>query len=371
MKLFILLQLVSSLVSAKSPLPDISFSKTKSASNTSIVISFNGDILIHDELYKSVMKDPAHDFSKIWKKTFPLFEKADFSYANLEGPTALGIDKFRKNKGDVGFKYDKIVYSGTDFLFNFHPKIIDDIKKSGIDIVSLANNHSYDRGSRGIDVTIDQMLKRDFPFIGVRKAASKEPVYTLTQIKNFNVAWIACTEALNGFKDKNYQLLFCNEQKEEIIALIKQLRTHDDIDFILITPHWGIEYDDTPSILQKNLARKFLEAGALAVVGSHPHVLQPVEKYITKDKRETFIAYSLGNFVAHQKNIERKASATIYLEFTKTLNSDHTNNSKPIVTITHYNYEPTTRYKTEVFPANHLPEVIKHVEKYLGKFSSQ
>jgi len=327
--------------------------------NQKITISFTGDLIIHDDLYKKVLADKNHDFTKLWEKTIPLFQKADFSYLNLEGATALGITNKLVDKGDVGFTYDLNVYSGTNFLFNYHPSLIDALIKTGVDIVSTSNNHTFDRGSIGVDKTIDALRERNMAFVGTRKA--NEPnaqLYTITKIKNFNIAWIACSEALNGFKDKKSQTLLCYEQKGELLNLIGKLTLDATIDAIIVLPHWGVEYNHEPTKDQKKLAYDLLDAGAIAVIGSHPHVLQPAEKYITKDKRETFIAFSLGNFVAFQRDIERKSSALIYLDFEKNENGK--------ASITHYSYEPTTRSSTSIFPARHLKKVVEHVEQFLG-----
>ena len=345
-------------LSALAKIDEITFSGPRTPASSTIKVSFVGDILIHDALYQKVLDSKSQDFSQIWPEIIPLFQKADFSYGNLEGPTALGIDKNLKDRGDVGFTYDKVVYSGTDFVFNYHPRLIDDLKKSGIDIVSTSNNHSFDRGSLGIDKTIDALQQKQMYFVGTRKANTTTPFYTITPIQNFKIAWIACTEALNGFKDKYSQILRCYEQDEEIVKLIKSLKDDKSIDLIIVNPHWGIEYKETPHQNQKLHAEMFLEAGATAVIGSHPHVLQPVAKYKTRDGRETFIAYSLGNFAAYQRDIERKASAVIYLDFSK----DNAGQSW----ISGYSYEPTYRTGTEVFHARNKAEVVKHVEKFLG-----
>lgn len=356
LKIMPLILLLSTFVFAKST--DLTFRPARAPASNTIKVSFIGDILIHDALYLKVLNSSSKDFSQIWPQIIPLFQQADFSYGNLEGPAALGIDKTLKDRGDVGFTYDKIVYSGTDFVFNYHPRIIDDLKKSGIDIVSTSNNHTFDRGSIGIDKTIDALNEKGLTYVGTRKAQTQSPLYTITQVQNFRLAWIACTDALNGFKDKYSQVLKCYDQADEIVKTIKELKTDSSIDFVLVTPHWGIEYKETPHPLQKKHAQMFLEAGASAIIGSHPHVLQPVEKYKTQDGRETFIAYSLGNFAAYQKDIQRKASAVIYLDFSK--------DSAGEKWISGYSYEPTYRSGTEVFHARKNAEVVKHVEKFLG-----
>lgn len=339
--------------------PVISFSaRPVVSSSESIVISFAGDLIIHEDLYKNVLADKEHDFANLWKKTLPLIAKADFSYVNLEGPTAQGITNKLQNKGDVGFIYDKEVYSGTDLLFNYHPSLIDALQRSGFDIVSTANNHSLDRGSKGLDATMDALNKRNIPFIGTRKAGSEDSLFTLTKIKDFTIAWIGCTEMINGFNDRKSQLLLCYQQREDILKLIARVISEKKPDAVIITPHWGVEYKHKPQQAQIDLAHEFLDMGATAVIGSHPHVLQPVEMYVTKDKRETFIAYSLGNFVANQRGIERKSSAVIYLQFSRDQNKK--------TVISDYYYEPTTRLRFDIFPARNDKNIVKHVEQFLG-----
>jgi len=336
----------------------IKFADNRSPATEQLRLGFTGDILIHEDLYKKVDQSKSKDFSQLWPSIIPAFEKADFMYANLEGPTALGITKDRKDVGDIGFVYDKNVYSGTDFVFNYHPRLLDDLKKSGIDIVSTANNHTFDRASIGIDRTIDAIKKSGLEFVGTRKVNSAAEFYNITTVKNFNVAWIACSELLNGFKDKFSQILLCSEQADEIVKIIAELKARKDIDAIIVAPHWGIEYKHEPSANQKKYAQAYIEAGASAVIGSHPHVLQPVQKYTAKDGREAFIAYSLGNFAAFQKDIDRKASAVIYLDFSK--------DSAGKVWISNYTYEPTLRSGTEIFLARKNKEAVKHIEQYLG-----
>jgi hypothetical protein len=350
--------LLFSVSALSKPLDPLQFGSSRKPSSETIRISFIGDILIHDALYVKVIESKSKDFSQIWPKIIPFFEKADFSYGNLEGPVALGVNRSRQFVGDVGFTYDKIVYSGTDFLFNYHPQLLDDLKKSGIDIVSTANNHTFDRGSIGVDKTVDAMNEKNMIFVGTRKANSKDAFYKITKIKNFNVAWISCTEFLNGFKDKASQILFCYDQSKEIIDLITELKNKKEIDAIIIAPHWGVEYQHSPTANQKKYAAQFLEAGAAAIMGSHPHVLQPVEKYLTKDGRETFISYSLGNFAAYQRDIDRKASAVVYLDFSKDTDGK--------VWISNYTYEPILRTGPEIFPARGNKEAVKHIEQYLG-----
>jgi poly-gamma-glutamate synthesis protein (capsule biosynthesis protein) len=94
---------------------------------------------------------------------------------------------------------------------------------------------------------------------------------------------------------------------------VRQLAESDEVDAVIATPHWGKEYAHEPQDKQRKLARQLVDAGATAVLGAHPHVLQPMEKLTAKDGREAFVIYSLGNFAHHQRSLDRRSSAILYL----------------------------------------------------------
>lgn len=374
MKFTLLFAILASLSVQALPTPppapfELLFNTEKKPVSSKITISFTGDLLVHQDLYKEVINRKKQDFSVLWNKIAPLLTQADFSQVNLEGPTALGIDNKLKDRGDIGFVYDGEVYSGTNFLFNFHPQIIDAIKNTGFDFITTSNNHTFDRGAIGVDKTIDALNEKQMPFAGTRKKGNLDPLYKITDIKDFKVAWIACSEMLNGFKDKFSQTLLCYNQAKEITDLIKKVKSEKLADIIIVIPHWGAEYQHEPAAAQKTHAKIFAEAGADAIIGSHPHVLQPAEKLITKDNREVFVVYSLGNFVAYQRDIDRKTSAIVYLEFSKST-AIETSTGLPVKStwISNYRYQPTVRSSFDIFPAAKMPEVVTHAEKYLGKF---
>lgn len=315
-QIFIAATLVSSITFANST-RDLKFSGN-CQSPYKATLSFVGDILVHKAIYKSIASG-SKDFSTIWKAVNPMIQKADFSVANLEGAAALGIDSSGRDKGDVGFIYDGKVYSGTNFVFNYHPRIAKDLKKSGYDLVSFANNHSMDRFSIGVDKTLEALREVDLLSAGARTSYDDiDKLYTITNIEGINVAFVACTESLNGRSDKEKQILNCNDGSVE--KIVSNLKNSPDTDFIVVMPHWGIEYKTEPSGSQKLLARKFAEAGAGAVIGSHPHVPQPWEKYITTKGEESLFVYSLGNFVAFQKGLNNKTGPIVYLNLVKEIN---------------------------------------------------
>lgn len=339
---------------------DLSFSTRCESGMEVATLSFVGDILIHQALYREVVQGTQH-FSQIWRRTDGLVRKADFSVGNLEGPAALGIDRNGRDRGDVGFIYDGVVYSGTDFRFNYHPRILSDLKNSGYDLITSANNHALDRGSLGIDKTLEAARNIDLPVVGIRHSQERNASYfKVVQIRNMKIAFVGCTEMTNGIPDGKDQVLHCYRKPEIILDLIREVSGRSDMDAVIVLPHWGTEYSNTPNSQQQAFARRYLEAGATAVIGSHPHVLQPWEKYLTKDGRETLIAYSLGNFVAGQAGLERKTGVVVYFGLTK--------KSSKKAQITGIAYTPTYRQGAELFPvgATGAKDVLNHTALLFG-----
>ncbi len=295
---------------------ELSFAKQCPKADTKATIAAVGDILPHTGLQEQSYKSKLGFFS-LFHKVAPWLQKADVAYANLEGPTAKGVAKGGKLVKDPGPVLDNKVYTGTNFVFNYHPRIIGDLAVSGFDLISLANNHTFDRASIGVDLTVDAFREQQMPYVGIlRSDELQTPRHTLTQVNGINIAWISCSEHLNGQKDKHGQVLRCGENSATIHSLIQNLAKDTSVDAIIVTPHWGDEYIHKANKKQRKLAREFLEAGASAIIGSHPHVLQEVEKYVTADNRETLIAYSLGNFIAGQGNM-KKLSAILYMGLSK------------------------------------------------------
>ncbi len=338
---------------------DLEFSGRCGPSQHFASISFVGDVLIHKLLYVNVVQE-SQDFSQIWRGINPLFSKAHFSVANLEGPAAMGIDAQGRDWGDVGFIYDDRIYSGTNMTFNYHPRIFGDLKKSGIDLLTMANNHALDRGAIGIDRSTQSAREMGMPVVGIRHSQDRnDPFFRLVSVQGINIAFLGCTEMTNGRPDNKSQVLNCFSSA--VVATIKELYARSDVDAVIVYPHWGEEYKQTPNSRQVSAARNWLDAGATAVVGSHPHVLQPWDKYVTKDGRETFIVYSLGNFVAAQKDVERRASAVMYLGLTKP--------GQGKAVIAGVAYTPTVRNGYKIYPvgSNGDKSVLKYLSRHYGQ----
>lgn len=287
----------------------------KCKAGTQITIAAVGDVLLHGPLQRQAYaaRDAHHS---LWKNVEPLLARADLTYGNLEGPCADGMTT-GGTAADPGKVFDQKVYSSYP-QFNYHPSLIDSLKESGFDYVSTANNHALDRRGRGADRTIDNLRAKGLAFAGTKKSDDSNPRwFALSEAKGVRIAWVACTFSTNGIPDPNNQVLSCYEDKSTLLSTIRSLKERPDVDAVIVTPHWGIEYMHTPAAQEKNLAKEMLNAGALAILGGHPHVVQPWEKHVTPDGRETFVIYSLGNFVSGQNGMAKRSSLILYVGLTK------------------------------------------------------
>ncbi|MCB0407771.1 MAG: CapA family protein, partial [Bdellovibrionales bacterium] len=323
----------------KSSIPQFETRCEERRGNNKIIISFVGDVLLHGPLQQQAYSQSGR-FQTLWDQLNPVFKDADIAYANLEGPAAEGVNcqgqMTKKNQMVLDPQCGKSrssVYTSYP-MFNYHPSVTEDLVTSGFDIVSTANNHVLDRYSNGVDQTIDALQRSGLAFMGTRKQFSDSGFYTVTRTRSrggqvFNIAWVACTFSANGFVDKKNQVLNCynygkngspifSQTNPEVLSLVGRLANTKGIDGVIVTPHWGpTEYTHSVHSSQSRLAYELVESGATAVIGAHPHVLQPWEVIKTNSGREGFVHYSLGNFVSNQKQANRRASLVLLVGFQK------------------------------------------------------
>ncbi len=284
---------------------------------TEVVIAAVGDVLLHSSLQRQGFARP-DGFRSLWRPVEDLLTAADITYANLEGPMAEGITKRLTVVTTPVERFDDSVYSGYP-MFNYPPRVGPALRASGIRVVSTANNHALDRSSVGVDRTIEALNAAGIPFTGTRPSGQPDhPWYVITQVRDYRIAWLACSYSTNGIPDRRNQVLLCFDQRQTVLDTIAELRRRPDVDAVILTPHWGIEYMSSPNADQRELAHQALDAGAIAVIGSHPHVVQPWERYDTADGRQGFILYSLGNFVSGQRELPRRTSLILLLGLART-----------------------------------------------------
>jgi len=220
-----------------------------------------GDMMLDRNVFILTQKAGTFDFP--FAKIDLLFKGENYRLANLEGPITNNVSIAAKSHG---------------MQFTISPNFLPALGKR-FEILNLANNHSQNFGTSGLQQTKDYLAKTGIEYLG-------DPANRETEISKIIEK--------NGLKIGliGYHALV-NDDLNKIIKEIKNLKSQTD--FIIVLPHWGKEYKTTPSEYQQDKARKMIDAGADLILGSHPHVIEPIEIY--KDK---VIFYSLGNFIFDQ-----------------------------------------------------------------------
>ena len=246
-----------------------------------------GDALIHTGVFmdasinKTYKADDEYDFEKMFTKIKPIIKKYDLRYYNQESI--------------IGGK-DPSNYP----TFCSPDAIGSDLLKTGFNLVSLANNHSFDCGESGLIYSLDFWNKQKKKAHTAGSYSSFEerddiPIYEQNDIK---YAFLSYTIPTNGFKNpegKDYYVnVYSREQVEEDVDTARG----KGAEVVMVAMHWGTEYTHEPTEEQREEAKFLSEIGVDLVIGSHPHVIQPIE-YIG----DTLVIYSLGNFISAQHEL--------------------------------------------------------------------
>ena len=327
-------------------------------------MAFGGDVLLHSLIQSDAAGRP-EGFAPALAPIAPALSRAAVSVVNLEGPAARDIGPTLREEADPGTLFDGRIYSGYP-RFNYHPSIAGVLARVGVDVVQTANNHAMDRGAVGADLTLSALTQAGLSVTGTSPRGEAQVFHTTRQVSGRTIVFLACTFSTNGLPDPARQALRCYGNQPSIPNLIHSLSQQSNVDGVVLLPHWGTEYSSQPNARQRRLAQSAAEAGAIAIVGAHPHVLQPLDVLTTRDGRTVPVAYSLGNLISSQWRLERRTGAILYLDLTR--------NAQGQLEATGARYLPTrvertTNLGVAVFPAAQLQAgaaSIAHARRVLG-----
>jgi poly-gamma-glutamate synthesis protein (capsule biosynthesis protein) len=241
----------------------------------------------------------------------PVFSLADIVIANLEvtlaGPPYSGYPQF----------------SSPD-------ELVDGLTNAGVNALVTANNHTVDRGKKGVNRTIDVLIDKKMPFAGAYKdSAQRDSLYPMLIEQNgIRLAILNYTYGTNGIPVPSPTIV--NLIDTALIRADFERTKKMNVDEVIAFMHWGVEYQRTPSVQQIWLTQFMHNLGIRMVIGSHPHVIQRMEASFDTDTTEGRVAvYSLGNFVSNQRPRYRNGGvvAAIQVEkengITKITNAGH------------------------------------------------
>ena len=238
-----------------------------------------GDALIHGAVYLDAKKsDGSYDFSPMFKMIEPIIKDYDLKYYNQE--SIIGGGK------------------PTHYPLLNSPKAIgEDLVAIGFNLVSLANNHAFDKGENAIRNS-NKFWKKQEGVITAGTYSSKQerdtiPVYEQNDIKFSLLSYTVRTNGFKASKGNEYLVnVYSKEQAKKDITAAKD----NGAEVIIVAMHWGNEYTHKPTKQQKEIAKYLSDLGVHLIIGTHPHVIQPIG-YVN----DTLVVYSLGNFISAQK----------------------------------------------------------------------
>ncbi|MDO5520552.1 MAG: CapA family protein [bacterium] len=291
-----------------------------------------GDDLIHTQVISSGKRsDGSYNFDHLYQNLKQEISSADIAVVNQE--TVLG----GKSLG----------YSGYP-AFNSPTEVGDALVKAGFDVVLQATNHSMDKGEKGMQNTLDYWkTKKGITVLGANETKKEQDTVKVVEKNGIKIAMLNYTYGLNGLPlpaDRKYMVNLLDEKKiKKDVAQAKQIS-----DFVVVFVHWGTEYEYEPDSQQKKYTDVFAEAGVDLVIGSHPHVVEPVKWVTSSNGHKMLVYYSLGNFVSGQSEAPRMLGGLAKVIIHKDADGKTSIKDASITpTVTHfsYSYKTYTVYK--------------------------
>ena len=348
--------LSSAKVLLEKEIPKVEIEEPK-VTETSLSLIMVGDCLIHGAIYDDAKTtNGSYDFSKMLELVKPIIQSYDLAFYNQEsilGGVELGLSSYPR--------------------FNAPKEVGDAFLDLGFNLVSLANNHTLDKGKEGIYSSLDYWRNKENIMTAGSYSSEENRITPNIMEKNgityALLAYTTTTNGLNTFKDEPYLITVYDE--ELVKADIERLR--DKVDLLMVSMHWGEEYTHTPTEEQKEIAEYLASLNVDIVIGHHPHVVQPID-FID----DTMVIYSLGNFIASQYGINKLTGLMAGVTVKKTTIDDQTTITleEPTAQLVYIDSKITNyRHDYKLYPYNLLTDDIlenykDHYNKYMGIVTS-
>ncbi len=312
------------------------------------IVSF-GDTLCHKPLFNAAYNNETgiYDFSYMFEYVEKYFENSTITIGNCESPMA---------GAEIG-------YSGYP-CFNAPEHLAIDLKELGVDIMTTANNHTLDKGFRGLSATLDFLDQSGISHVGTARNEPEQDCLLFCDLNGIKTAFLAYTYGTNGIPVPEGKEFCVNLIDEELILRQIARAKNEGAELIVASMHWGVEYQTTENAEQDRLAEFLIENDVDIILGCHPHVLQPMKMLKVEtdegEQKEGLVIFSQGNFFSNQRDINTRNTAIFNIEVKK----DGKTNEVSIEEVT---YAPIYMYIKELGAKNRyqlldLNEIIRSYE---------
>lgn len=292
---------------------------------SALTLVFAGDIMGHDEQISGAWDEEtqAYNYEPIFRYVRPFIEQADIAIGNLE-VTLAGAP-----------------YSGYP-EFSSPDELAKASAAAGFDVMIQANNHALDRGKKGYERTLSTLDTISLIHTGTfRDADDRDRNYPLILEKNdIRIALLNYTYGTNGLVIPPPFII--NRIDTHQIHLDLQKARLAMPDFVIVTIHWGDEYQRVENVQQRELASFLFRHGTDAIIGSHPHVVQPVRRFYadaSDSSKFNVVVYSLGNYISNQRAQYKDGGIMFFMKLSKTRSG---------TVLAEYSYLPCWVWRTEL-----------------------
>jgi len=254
-----------------------------------IRIAAMGDMLPHDTINLRAKTSGGYDYLPMFSEVSSELEGADAVFCNQESPSA------GENFGISGYP-----------TFNAPTKFSADLSKYGCNLINLANNHIADKGQAGIDATLSTWDKLNTLAVsGANSSVAQQNQISYFDIAGKKFAFIAFTDSSNNTQISDFSINMFSESLATSLAT----EASANADYVIASTHWGVEDSPSTSASQQSWAQLLADGGVDLIIGTGPHVLQPVEKI-----NDTVVLYSLGNFLSTQLTVEQLVGGIAFID---------------------------------------------------------
>lgn len=290
-----------------------------------------GDNLMHRSCTLSAKNaDGTYDFTKHFANMADIFKAADLAVISQD--TVLGGIELGATSTETG-------------IFNTAVELADGMADAGINVVLAANNHIMDEGSAGLNTMMSYFSTKypNITLLGVNNSreAKDEPVYVETN--NIKIAMINYSYGSNQTADLDASPYLLNQYDEDWLAdILKQAR--EEADFIIAFPFWGEQNSMDYTQEQERQAQFLADNGVDLIIGSYPHVVEPVKWITAENGDRTLVYYSLGNFQSIQNTVENMLGGQANVTISKEEDGTHISDYSLDFVVTHYEQRESSEY---------------------------
>ena len=218
----------------------------------------------------------SNGYAWAWSGLDGLFRRDDLTIINHECPSTDVVDPIQKT-----------------FSFRCDPRALDEARRAGVEVASLANNHGFDQGPDGLLDSLRNLERADIVPLGAGTSEREADAPRYVEVKGWRIGLVGVGEVI----DPDYQVSEGDEigtaVGHDFRRALRAIReAESSADLVIVVVHWGVELDTRPREYQVQEAHRMIDAGADVIFGHHAHRLQPMDVYRGKP-----IFYGLGNFV--------------------------------------------------------------------------